>query len=380
MEEHCGECHPGALCCTEQIAHFDEASGVATVRFTTTVRSTAHAGDRYVVGLEAQNRHRALSPEDAMTLAMQTLAEEADKGTMERAANAPPTRTARERHRDIVRVLGSGKIIGAVPTDPPSEFGHISYKVRIKDRLSSRVVTALFKPRVPGDDAGWHRSPIEWVAYELNLLLGLDVVPPVALRCDVHVDDKHWYEGAFIYLVEHNNHVDGASDSSSESDSDGGHHHHGGGGVSVLRDVPQEDWGIGVDHLLSDTRILDVLLQNSDRHHGHLLFGPHWCKTKEDGSAAMVPFLIDHAAGFRPEAYVALDQENAFQTGAVERISASTYLRLRFLHPGVLKKTFGGVLTGRELQLLQARRDGLLAYFDRRVEEHGLDAVVFDDR
>jgi len=94
----------------------------------------------------------------------------------------------------------------------------------------------------------------------------------------------------------------------------------------------------------------------------------------------MVPFLIDHAAGFRPEAYVALDQENAFQTGAVERISASTYLRLRFLHPGVLKKTFGGVLTGRELQLLQARRDGLLAYFDRRVEEHGLDAVVFDDR
>lgn len=41
------------------------------------------------------------------------------------------------------------------------------------------------------------------------------------------------------------------------------------------------------------------------------------------------PVLIDHAAGFRPEAYVDMTHENAFNTGAVQRVSAKTYLRLR---------------------------------------------------
>lgn len=41
---------------------------------------------------------------------------------------------------------------------------------------------AVFKPRVEGDAEGWHRAPIEWVAYELNLMLGMDYVPPVAYR------------------------------------------------------------------------------------------------------------------------------------------------------------------------------------------------------
>ena len=37
-------------------------------------------------------------------------------------------------------------------------------------------------------------------------------------------------------------------------------------------------WGEGIDPrvVLSDTRIFDVLLQNSDRHAGHFLFGRHW--------------------------------------------------------------------------------------------------------
>ena len=42
---------------------------------------------------------------------------------------------------------------------------------------------AIYKPRVYGDAGGWHRTPMEWVAYRLNLLLGLDFVPPVAYRC-----------------------------------------------------------------------------------------------------------------------------------------------------------------------------------------------------
>ena len=41
---------------------------------------------------------------------------------------------------------------------------------------------AIYKPRAYGDAGGWHRTPMEWVAYRLNVLLGLDYVPPVAYR------------------------------------------------------------------------------------------------------------------------------------------------------------------------------------------------------
>lgn len=41
------------------------------------------------------------------------------------------------------------------------------------------------------------------------------------------------------------------------------------------------------------------------------------------------PVLIDQAAGFRPEAFVCLDHQNAFSTGPTRHISAKTYMRLR---------------------------------------------------
>ncbi|PNH08746.1 hypothetical protein TSOC_004669, partial [Tetrabaena socialis] len=43
-----------------------------------------------------------------------------------------------------------------------------------------------------------------------------------------------------------------------------------------LDTVPMSEWNIESEVLLSDTRILDVLIQNSDRHAGHFLFAEHW--------------------------------------------------------------------------------------------------------
>lgn len=44
--------------------------------------------------------------------------------------------------------------------------------------------------------------PIEAVAYKLNLLLGMDYVPPVAYRTrGVDVDYRHFSEGAFMYFA-----------------------------------------------------------------------------------------------------------------------------------------------------------------------------------
>lgn len=55
-------------------------------------------------------------------------------------------------------------------------YTHVSYSIH-----------ALFKPCVDGDSDGWHRVPIEWVAYQLNLMLGMDYVPPVAYLHNVDI-------------------------------------------------------------------------------------------------------------------------------------------------------------------------------------------------
>jgi hypothetical protein len=54
--------------------------------------------------------------------------------------------------------------------------------VQLQDPHTAQRVRAIYKPRVYGDAGGWHRTPMEWVAYRLNLLLGMDLVPPVAYR------------------------------------------------------------------------------------------------------------------------------------------------------------------------------------------------------
>jgi hypothetical protein len=54
---------------------------------------------------------------------------------------------------------------------------------QLQDPATCLRVRAIYKPRVYGDAGGWHRTPMEYVAYRLNRLLGLDLVPPVAYRC-----------------------------------------------------------------------------------------------------------------------------------------------------------------------------------------------------
>ena len=57
-----------------------------------------------------------------------------------------------------------------------------SLLLQLQDPQTAQRVRAIYKPRAYGDAGGWHRTPMEWVAYRLNVLLGLDYVPPVAYR------------------------------------------------------------------------------------------------------------------------------------------------------------------------------------------------------
>lgn len=89
---------------------------------------------------------------------------------------------------------------------------------------------AMIKPRERGDFDGWHRTPIERVAYLLNLLLGLDYVPPTVYRQDLQVDGQVYpHGGAVIFFVDN---------------------------LMLLENVPENDWGCCKEGFLSDTRVL----------------------------------------------------------------------------------------------------------------------------
>eukprot|EP00798_Chlamydomonas_sp_ICE-L_P024552 gene24552-10163_t len=248
---------------------------------------------------------------------------------------------------------------------------------------------------------------MEVVAYRLNLLLGMDLVPPAAFRSTCDVDWKHFEQGgAFMYWCKNG---------------------------AELSSVPRREWNIGFDVLLSDTRILDVLIQNSDRNLGNFMYAEHWAQgriqysdshrhhhrtgssgggegseggggsgsgRRESGGGIAAagsggssveargaspgftwegrkqPVLIDHAAGFREDAFVDLTHENAFGTGATVQISATTYM---FLDRKTVTNALQEFATPEEIDALLDRKDAILSYFDDLVHSRGFENVVLED-
>ena len=76
------------------------------------------------------------------------------------------------------------RAIPSIPTYIPT-FSSLSHPTPPPPPLRCQ---ALFKPTMEGHGDGWHRVPIEAAAYSLNLLLGMDYVPPAVFRSSCDVD------------------------------------------------------------------------------------------------------------------------------------------------------------------------------------------------
>ena len=368
--------HPGIVAEIKSRVGVDETTRDVTIELTGTIHRDMNSTHTPPKGAFEMRDYVALGTQ-ALSDAARKLAEQSNK---EASFAEHGDETAETQHGDIQRILQNGKVIWVEAMgEVMGKYGHPCYRLRLQDDKDAesdtpRVIDCVFKPALEGHGDGWHRAPMEYVAYKLSRMLGMDLVPPAAYRNPeegIQVDYKTFNEGAFLYWV------DGADDLCKTGDYDTA--------------VRTGCWGEGVDPrvILSDTRVLDVLLQNSDRHEGHFLFGRHWTEGGLPKGGGLTdkgqlflsgsqyrPTLIDHAAAFRKEAFVAMDHENAFQTGPTTVVRAKTYLRLRFLDHAAIKREFGWFLSGEEqLQLLE-RRDTILEYLDRLVAERGYDEVV----
>jgi len=354
----CEIIHPGAECCTRTMVSMCPSENKGSVTIQASVEP-----------------HNSANPNNLNTQDMIALAALA----IERAGTrlfAHESHTLRKKNRDadrhskhleLTKILQHGKIISSRRSDHTSEFGHESFLLELEDESSGKRIKAMFKPKSEeGEESGWHRVEVEGVAYQLNLLLGMDYVPPSAVRKggDIVVNGREFKEGCFTYFVE---------------------------GARQLNEVNPEVWAASKEVFLSDTRILDVLIHNSDRHHGHFLYGKHWLDASTSASSSngvvaggptmdmgMSTFLIDHAAGFRREACVRMDHENAFLTGPTRRVSARTYLHLRYLTYDILEAKLSPYLNLSEICELNRRKDAILDYFDGLVFFNGYDSVVMD--
>ena len=264
-----------------------------------------------------------------------------------RGVPATPTEAARAlAHPAITTDLFHGEIVSGEPLRLNGNMNAI-YKVRLYNPQTRRFRDAIFKPRTPGDGMGWNRVPMEYVAYEVNLLLGLDYIPPAAYRYGLRIGRQFFEEGALLFFVPE---------------------------AKVLGEVAPGVLPISDEAIRSDSRILNVLLQNSDAHSKNLLAGVHWT----DGATR--PVFIDFGASLRPGADVSMLRYSAAGNSApITTVRVSTLARLRALDSRKLERAIGPFTSREEIAGILARRDEIVSFFDRLRGQYGDASVLIPE-
>lgn len=253
----------------------------------------------------------------------------------------------RNAHQSITHDLYRGEIF---EIHPFAENGNQSELLWVKLRShdpytgDTRIREALFKPRVWGDGDGWSRTPMEYVAYALNLALGMDYVPPTAYRRDLYIENngRVFTEGALIFYAP---------------------------GFRPLAEFAYERFPFAHEAIISDNRVLNVLLQNKDAHYWNLGMARHWVDGRDR------PIFIDFGASHRHGTQVTLHHFNAFgNSQPVDRIRPQTLAGLKNLGRSHLDPLVaGGFISHHERDKILRIRQGIIEYFERHPENRILD-------
>jgi hypothetical protein len=249
-------------------------------------------------------------------------------------------------HQAITTDLFNGEVITGRAMSENGNFNTI-FKVVLRNPRTGRYREAIFKPRKADDGNGWNRVPMEYVAYELNRMLGMDYVPPVAYRYGLKLAGYQFQEGALIHFVPN---------------------------ATVLGEFAADALPISRAAIASDSRVLNVLLQNTDAHAKNLLAGPHWA----DG--VMRPVFIDFGASLRPGAEISLTRATAAgNKDPMFWVREATLLRLHALERRTLERVIGPFVNPDEISGILRRRDELLASFARLRRIYGDAAILLGE-
>lgn len=265
-----------------------------------------------------------------------------------------PTSAQTAAHEAITTDLYNGVVVQGERFSADNNRNPI-FKVIVKNPQTGRYRKALFKPRTPGDGHGWNNVTLEYVAYEIAYKLGIDFVPPAAYRKKVNgnpikINGQVFEEGALLYFV---------------PESQG------------IRNVERRNWELRDDYstidqdlFISDARILDVLLQNPDRHINNYMHGRHWV----DGRSS--PFLIDHGAS-KPEFNISIKTRTAFGDLDVSKFRLSTYRHLKALN---FEKLYNHreFLSTTQIREILERRNQLLSDINFLIDTFGMNNVLFN--
>jgi len=248
-------------------------------------------------------------------------------------------------HEQITNELAEGEIVEA-KNGRLNGNTHDLWFAKMYHRSSGRHRDVVLKPREWGDNDGWGRAPMEWVAYRLNLLLGMDYVPPTVYRHQMKVGSVTLSETPVILYVPD---------------------------AEVLSSTDRKDWGLSESAVLSDNRILNVLLHNQDGHEKNLLLGSHWALDRK------APVFIDFGASLRPGTHVTMRRYPAKGNSApVTQVRKTTLLALKELKKEDLSHV-KKYLSEDEIDGILKRRDGIVSYFERLIQEKGQTSVVLSE-
>lgn len=209
---------------------------------------------------------------------------------------------------------------------------------------------AIFKPRIFGDIDGWARTPMEYVAYFLNRKLGMDYVPPTAYRKGLNLkfEDKVFTEGSFSFKAPE---------------------------YKAMSKLENQTFQVSGEEILSDHRVLSVLLENPDGHFKNLGLGRHWVDGVER------PVFLDWNACLRPGTDISMTKYTATgNTLPVTKIRQETLDHLKNLSREDFKPIVEvNFITPEEVNRILVRRDEILKYFDDLIKNaKSKEEVVID--
>jgi hypothetical protein len=229
------------------------------------------------------------------------------------------------RHGEFEEALRTADLVSH------EEIGvRITNPIKVTLRIDDQDFHAVFKSLRRGMQKGyWESYQAEIAAYELDKMIGLDIVPPTVER------QFKGYTGSLQMWVED---------------------------CSLYRDVQEKLLASSLwPQQISLTRMFDLLVHNDDRNMQNLMVDPRFHV-----------ILIDHSRAFITGTKM-LENFRKFPVMFDRKVVE----RLKTLDHAQLKTRLGSLLKEDQIRAILERRDRLLEYVSEIIQQRGEDSVLF---